>query len=77
MTPLSSRTLAVLGATLVAVALGVVVLLLLALLSTPTMPAHPHAGDYVRVSNGVASWSDELHGWTFCPAGWTDLQCGS
>lgn len=77
MTPLSSRTLAVIGCSVVAVALATVVLLLLTLLTGPTVPTHPHAGDYVRLSNGVASWNAELHGWTFCPTGWTDLQCGS
>lgn len=77
MTPLSSRTLAVIGCSVVAVALATVVLLLLTLLSGPTVPTHPHAGEHVRLANGVASWSAEQHAWLFCPTGMDDLQCGS
>lgn len=35
------------------------------------------AGDSVRTSDGVASWNVETSSWTFCPTGWSDLQCGS
>lgn len=40
-------------------------------------PGAVTAGVAVRLPEGVASWDQEAHRWTFCPLGWTDIQCGS
>ena len=40
-------------------------------------PGAVTAGVAVRLPEGVASWDQESHRWTFCPLGWTDTQCGS
>ena len=41
------------------------------------LPGAATPGEAVRLPEGVASWDQESHRWTFCPAGWTDTQCGS
>lgn len=34
-------------------------------------------GSYVRTADGVAEWDASTHSWTFCPTGWTDIECGA
>jgi hypothetical protein len=74
---MSNKALTVLGCSLIVVALGVIVWLVLTLLARPSWPAHPKGGSYVRLPEGVASWSTEQHAWLFCPNGLTDIECGA
>ena len=76
---LSTRTLQVIGAALVAVAVGLVGFLLCVLLSapTPTFPLHPTDGQSVRLAAGVATYDEGSGWWLFCPTGQTDLECGA